>query len=1015
MKSAREKRGTGRCVHRLVERQAGRTPDAVALRRPGGVSVTYRELEERANRLAHVLLTRGLRAEDRVGVCLPREPDLIVALLAVLKAGGCYVPLDPAYPPARLTFMAADAGARTVLTRRSLDDGRFGDGLEAVCVEDVLPEDVPADPPELAIDPRQLAYLTYTSGSTGRPKAVAVEHRCVAALLRWARSAFSDAELAGVLAATSICFDLSVFEIFAPLAWGGRLILVQDVLDLAALGADDGVCLISTVPSAMSELVTERCVPATVGTFCLAGEELTAGLARQLADLPGTRRVLNLYGPCEHTVYSTWDDEGDHGGRPPIGRPLPETSAYVLDGDLRPVIAGAAGELYLSGPGLGRGYWRRQGETAERFLPDPFTPGDGRRMYRTGDRVRALPDGRLEFLGRDDDQVKVRGHRVELGEVTAALTALPGICQATVVLAEGPAGQPRLVAYAVAADKRDDERVLTALRGRLPAHMVPSRIVWLDRLPTTPNGKIDRLALTRTPQGEDGDDGFERAVAGVWRELLNTVPGADDDFFELGGDSLLATWAVSRLHDKLGLRVPIDAIFDYPRLGDLARHLRTLPREQSRPAAPAPVLAGPLSYAQRALWFADQFSPGDTSYLISAVIEISGGVGADVLEMALCDTVARHEVLRTAFAFGGEEPVQRILPSVPLTVVRTPLDPGEDEQRQLRRFAAEDAARPMDLAEPPLIRLRMALRDGCPAAVVVTVHHIVFDARSLELFVADLGERCTAGTRTGQAAPGPARFAVRQREWLAGAAGQAAIGELVRSLADLPYPLDLPSDLPRPAERGSAGAYLLEPVDDTLADAMRSLAREHRASLYMVGLAAFAVALSSWSGRWDLVIGTAFGGRTSRDAQDVVGCFVNMVPVRVRIRPEAPFTELLAEVRRAALFATAHQDVPLERVVVSLGLPRSMAHNPLVQVAFGVQNAARPGYDGGSVSLRARELDSDDARLDLTLWLEEHHAGLRTRWTYSTELFHRSTIASLHRHLIDVLRAAAFPTRSGNP
>lgn len=478
------------CLHRMVAAQAARTPEAEAVRHTDR-TWSYRDLDEAANRLARVLLARGVSREDRVGVCLPRTPELVVALLAVLKAGACYVPLDPAYPPARVAFMAADSGARLVLTRADLAD-RFPD--LAVPIDRL---DLPGDgtDPAVPTTPTDLAYVIYTSGSTGRPKGVAIEHRSASVLMHWIRQTFDDTELGGLLAATSVCFDLSVFEIFGPLCWGGRVLLVDDVLALAAPGVDRlPVTLVNTVPSAMGELLTADALPASVRTVCLAGEPLTAALAARVWSRPHVRRLCNLYGPSEDTTYSTWAEVPPDSGDPPIGRPLPQTRAYVLDPEGRPVPPGDPGELHLAGAGVARGYLDRPEETRARFLPDPFRPGE--RMYRTGDRVRLRPDGQLAYLGRLDEQVKLRGYRIELGEVSARLAALPGVREATAAVRKGPSGDPLLVGYLVG-ERRDDVRA--RLAGVLPAPLVPATVVWLDRLPTLPNGKVDRSALPSPP------------------------------------------------------------------------------------------------------------------------------------------------------------------------------------------------------------------------------------------------------------------------------------------------------------------------------------------------------------------------------------------------------------------------------------------------------------------------------------------------------------------------------------
>ncbi|WP_192579691.1 non-ribosomal peptide synthetase, partial [Micromonospora sp. AMSO31t] len=790
------------CLHRMVAAQAARTPDAEAVRH-GGRALSYRELDEAANRLARVLLRRGVTREDRVGVCLPRTPELVVALLAVLRAGAAYVPLDPAYPPARVAFMAADSGVRLVLTRADLA-GRFPD--TAVPVDRLDPEEDGTDP-AVPATPADLAYVIYTSGSTGRPKGVAIEHRSASVLMHWVRQTFDDAELGGLLAATSVCFDLSVFEIFGPLCWGGRVLLVDDVLALAAPGADRlPVTLVNTVPSAMGELLTASALPASVRTVCLAGEPLTAALAARVWSRPHVRRLCNLYGPSEDTTYSTWAEVPPDGGDPPIGRPLPQTRAYVLDPDGRPVAPGEPGELHLAGAGLARGYLDRPEETRARFLPDPFRPGE--RMYRTGDRVRLRPDGQLAYLGRLDDQVKLRGYRIELGEVAVRLAALPGVTEATAAVRPGPSGDPLLVGYLVG-ERRDDVRA--RLAETLPAPLVPGAVVWLDRLPTLPNGKVDRAALPAPTLGDDTAghatlDGTAGTVAVIWHELLGVpVTGADSDFLALGGDSLLAVRCATRLAAATGRPVRPGDLFAHPTVAALAAHLDGLAADPDPVAAPpgaAPDGPAPLSAAQARLWFLHRLDPADTSYLLAFAVRFATPLDPDRLARALRRVVDRHPALRTVFPSGPDGAVQHVGPAADIAPAVAPADPGTPLDARLRQLAAEATRAPMDLAAGPLLRAHL-VPDGTgdALALLLVVHHIVCDDWSFGVLVRDLaraydreGETAAARERP---AGGPATFALAQRDWLAGPAGRRAVAEVLDELRGAPDLLDLPAAPPR--------------------------------------------------------------------------------------------------------------------------------------------------------------------------------------------------------------------------
>lgn len=570
-------------LHVLFEEQARRTPSAEALLHDT-TRWSYDELNRRANGLARRLVQLGVNAEVPVGVAMERSPAMIVAMLAILKAGGAYLPLDPAYPRDRVAFMLRDSRAALVVTQRSLAAELPAEAPPTVIVDDGSWE-AADEAPLVTVSPTNLAYVIYTSGSTGLPKGVAIEHRSAGTLVHWARRIFSDDELAGVLASTSICFDLSVFEIFVPLSWGGRVILAGNALELAELRARGEVSLLNTVPSAAAELVREKALPPSVRTVCLAGEPLTTSLVDELYATGHVAKVYDLYGPSEDTTYSTFALR-TAGERPTIGRPIANTQAYVLDNRRRPLPIGAVGELYLAGDGLARGYLHRPELTDERFVPNPFAGGAPARMYRTGDRVRYRGDGSLEFLGRLDHQVKLRGFRIELGEVEAALARLPGVAEVAVIVREDREGDRRLVAYLAGRfEETAENRMRAALRERLPEYMVPSAFVCLAELPRTPNGKLDRKALpspthvttAEAATGRRPGTPTERKVAAVWADVLDsTEPGADDDFFDIGGHSLLAARIVARLRTEFRLDLGLRHLFERPTISGLSQTIDLL-------------------------------------------------------------------------------------------------------------------------------------------------------------------------------------------------------------------------------------------------------------------------------------------------------------------------------------------------------------------------------------------------------------------------------------------------------
>ncbi|MBV9109472.1 MAG: amino acid adenylation domain-containing protein, partial [Gemmatimonadetes bacterium] len=638
-------------VHARVSAQAAATPDAPAITHRGA-TVTYGQLERWSSRLANHLRRRGVGPEVRAAVCMARTPEMLVSMLAVMKAGGAYVPLDPSHPAERLRWVMEDAGVRVVLTQSHLAAALPLDGLDVVAVDgDAAAIDAESDvAPESGVTPRNLAYVIYTSGSTGRPKGVQVEHRGVAALLHWLRQAVPAEEAAHVLASTSTTFDVSVAEIFDTLTRGGRLVLVDNALDLAELPRDEEVRTAYMVPGAAAELLRMGAFPPSMRAVNLAGEALPAEVARGL-HAAGVRPV-NIYGPTEGTVYVTLSEPAADAERVTIGRPVPNTRAYVLDGAMNPVPVGVAGELCFGGAQVVRGYLGRPALTAERFVPDPFSGDAGGRLYRTGDRVRWTAEGEIEYLGRIDFQVKVRGFRIELGEVEAALRAQPGVRETVVVVREDAPGQRALVAYLTAEEGAAPEAgvLRTALKARLPEYMVPAAFVVLDEIPLTASGKVDRGALPAPNLSADGEGAAEyvaprtpaeEIVAAAFAEVLGLARvGAHDDFFALGGHSLLATQVVTRVREAFGVEVPLRAVFAEPTVSGLAAWIegrRTGAEGEESPIARVaePGVWLPLSFAQQRLWFLQRMDPESRVYNQVLAWRLRGRLDADALGRAI--------------------------------------------------------------------------------------------------------------------------------------------------------------------------------------------------------------------------------------------------------------------------------------------------------------------------------------------------------------------------------------------
>ncbi|MBB4639458.1 amino acid adenylation domain-containing protein, partial [Longimicrobium terrae] len=1011
-------------VHELFRAQAARTPDAVALAWQGE-RLTYGELSRRANRISHALRRRGAGPEVCVGICLPRTPDLVASMLGVLGAGAAYVPLDPAYPRERLGYMVEDAGLALVITDSTLAE-RLPEGLATLRLdgEGAALAAESDDAPEARVLPENLSHVIFTSGSTGRPKGVMIRHSAVGVLLHWLRANVADDERASVMFSTSVNFDVSVAEIFGTLCWGGTLVMVENALDLPSI-ADQRIQYVSMVPTAAAELLRTGGIPASVRTVNLGGEAVPNELAQALYALGTVEKVRNLYGPTEDTTYSTCSLVARGGDRVLIGAPLSNSQAYVLDGELQPVPVGAAGELYLAGDGLARGYANRPGMTAERFLPCPFGAPGGR-MYRVMDRVRRRVDanGELEYLGRTDFQVKVRGFRIELGEIESRLVEHPRVHAAVVVARQDTPGDTRLVAY-VAADETVSVDALRAHLGeRVPAYMVPAAYVRMDALPQTPNGKVDRKALPAPDADSFGVRGYEapvgeteQAVAAIWAELLGMERvGRGDDFFHLGGHSLLGVRVVSRVRQALGVEAAPGDLFERPVLADFARGLQTAARARSTAIVPvdrgAPI---PPSFAQQRLWFLEQMGSLGSTYHIPVRLHLRGELDRDALVRALDRIVARHESLRTTFATLDGEPVQHLASAAGsvFALVEHDLRGSADADDALHRLTRDEMAAPFDLARGPLIRGRLVRMAEDDHVLLVTMHHIVSDGWSMGVFVRELGALYAAFTR-GEAdplAPLPiqyADYAAWHRRSVEGDVLEAQAAYWTQTLAGAPELIELPVDRPRPPRQDFAGASLDVELDEALSDSLRALSQRHGTTLYMTLLAGWAAVLARLSGQDDVVIGTPSANRGRAEVEELIGFFVNTLPVRVDLSDSPDVGQLLEQVRTRALEAQRNQDIPFEQVVERLRPARTLAYSPLFQVMFAWQNA--PGGDlhlPGLTVADAPAADADSAKFDLTLSLWERDGRITGTLEYATALFDGATAERFAEYLRRVLAGMA--------
>ncbi|RKT12301.1 amino acid adenylation domain-containing protein [Streptomyces sp. 1114.5] len=1046
-------------VHELVARQAAETPQRTAVV-CGERALTYRELDERAERLAHRLRRAGVGPETLVGLCLDRSPDLVVALLGVLKSGGAYVPLDPAHPRERLARLLADIAAPVVVTERHLAEripeaqGRtvllLEDALNADAADTEGAPDTPAaaDTPVLApapgATPGDLAYVVYTSGSTGTPKGVQTRHdNLVNGLL-----AMQDVLRLGpedrLLAVAPYTFDMSSVDLLLPLLQGAQVHLATREQTtaparLAALLADSGITVLQATPPLWRLVVEELPDLSDRLHVLLGGEALDPPLAA--ATRPKVRRLTHLYGPTETTIWTLGADVGaDCAAQPaiPIGRPIANTRVYVLDAGLAPVPVGVPGELYIAGAGLARGFLNRPALTAERFPACPYGP-PGERMYRTGDLVRWRADGDLEFLGRSDNQVKIRGFRIEPAEVEAALRAGGLVGDAVVIAREDVPGDRRLVAYVTPAapGAEVDPAALRRRAGeRLPDYMLPSHTVVIDAVPLTANGKVDRRALPapdvarpRTGQAYVAPaNPVEQSIARVWEQVLGVERvGAEDNFFELGGHSLLATQAVSQLRQEFGDGLGVQSVFAAPTVAGLAEIVSASgePGPDAEPVLGMPPIRrvlrnGPLraSFAQERLWLLDQLVPDSAEYVILRVLRLTGDLDRDALERALTELVARHEVLRTRFEAEDGVPVQVIEPPAPLALPVTDLSalPAERAEAETAALVAAETGRPFDLGVAPLLRARLLRLCAEEHVLVLAVHHIAADAWGMGVLNRELAALYRA-FRHGLPSPLEplpiqyADFAVRQRYWLRGEILDGQLDYWRERLSDL-TPLELPTDRPRPAVRSGRGAGHEFSLPAELSDELRALSHREGTTMFMTLLAAFQTLLAGYSGQEDIAVGTPIANRNRADTEGMVGFFVNTLVLRADLAGDPSFTGLLAQVRESAIGAYAHQDLPFERLVEELRPERDLARNPLFQVLFMFQNAPRTPLVLDGLTVTPGYWEQKVAKFDLTLSVNDSDGQLDCLIEYSTDLFDAGTVARMAGHFATLLAGIAAAPQS---
>ncbi|SFK58268.1 non-ribosomal peptide synthetase [Methylocapsa palsarum] len=1045
---------SGACVHEIFAAQARRNPNAAAIT-TFSETLSYRALNERANQLAHYLISLGVGPEVAVGLMVEPSPDMFIGLMAILKAGGAYLPLDPDYPQDRLRFMIEDARIKLLITVRSRPDSNLPapsiDGLKVVRVDadaTAFAGEPRSDPPRLS-GPDHLAYIIYTSGSTGRPKGVMVEHGSLVNLAQAQASGFGLGPGDRVLQFSSISFDQAAEEIFPAWISGASVVLPparsrDALLDFLRFVAAAEVTVLPLTTAFWVELATaltdaDLPAPARLRLVFVGGEKAPANVLRHWRAATGDAvAFVNTYGPTEATITAT-AYHAPGGARPlpdiPIGRPIANAKVYVLDSRLEPIPAGIAGELYIGGPGVSRGYLGRPGLTAERFIPDPFADprlSAGLRLYRTGDLVRFRADGELEFLGRVDDQIKLRGYRIELGEIAARLREHPGVGDAAAVVRAS--GETRsLAAYVSGAGQPapDAATLRHWLRERLPDFMIPGVFVALERLPRGASGKIDRAALPApltaidaTPGRPATRDAVDEILCAVFAEALGRERvGNDENFFEIGGHSLAALQAISRIRRDLGAEITLRAVFEAPTAAQLGRLIRRS-RSGGRDAGPLPLARRdapiPLSFAQQRLWFLDQLEPGSPFYNVPIVLRLSGRLNLAALERALQDLAHRHEALRTSFPIVDGRPVQAIAPAmtISLPIVRLLETDAGKRPTELRRLIRAAAQEPFDLSAGPLIRataFESEPRDAEGAGgyvLLLTLHHAIADGWSTGVLASDLAEfyACAAAGRASTLRDLPLQYAdytMWQGALLDSGELDGQTAYWRTRLKEAPAVLRLPTDRPRPPVQTYAGAAhrLILPLD--LTQRLRALSRRQGATLFMTLLAAFDVILSRYSGEDDICVGTPVANRPRVEFEGLIGCFTNTLVIRATLAGNPRFTDLLASVRAATLEAQDHQDLPFERLVAELNPARELGHNPLFQVMFGLQNTPAAPIAIEDLLIEPLESDAETAMFDLAVDAVEAPEGLWLTFEYNTDLFLGSAIERLAGHYVELLASIA--------
>ena len=1012
-----------KCIHQLFEEQVERTPDAIALVFEGE-QLSYCQLNQRANQLAHYLQKLGVKPEVRVGTCVERSLEMVIGLLGILKAGGSYVPFDPDYPKERLQFMIEDADVPVLLAQKHLLD-RLAFNQAQVVVLDADWATIGQENtnnPEFVSSADNAAYVIYTSGSTGQPKGVINTHQGICNRLLWMQDTYQLKANDRILQKTPFSFDVSVWEFFWPLITGASLVVAKpgghrDSAYLVKLITQQQITTVHFVPSmlriflAEEDLATCSCLRQVI----CSGEALSVELQESFFTQMNSTKLSNLYGPTEAAVDVTfWECLPQYQGRSvPIGRPIANTQIYILDFSLQPVPIGVTGELHIGGVNLARGYHNLPDLTTEKFISNPFKKSKSERLYKTGDLARYLPDGNIEYIGRSDHQIKMRGFRIELGEIEAVLNQHPSVGETIVAVSEDVCSDLRLVGYIVVNGQTSltDRDLRSFLLGKLPEYMLPSAFVFLESLPLTSNGKVDRRSLPSPTL--DLKSSFvaprhqvEEIVARIWSEVLKLDRvGIHDNFFELGGHSLLAMQVVSRLRKTFDVEFPLRSLFETPTVANLAVSIEQLcqleQHSQASPILPRSLDSGsPLSFAQARLWFLDQLQPGSSAYNLSAAIRLKGQLNIEALEQSFNEIINRHEVLRTNFVIESGQVVQSITPTSTLTISFIDLKHSPEQEAEMERCIKQEAQKPFDLEHEPLLRNTLLQLSKEEHVLLLTMHHIVSDGWSINVFVRELAALYLAYStgNSSQLAELPIQytdFAYWQHQLLQGDVLEAQLSYWRKKLGGSIPVLDLPTDFPRPAIQSFSGKQQQLILSKELSSALKILSEQEGTTLFMTLLTAFKTLLYRYTQQEDILVGSPIAGRNYSEIEQLIGFFINTLVLRTDLSGKPTFRELLQRVRETALGAYTHQDLPFEKLLEAVQAQRNLSHNPLFQVFFNMLNFSDEQIALPGLIVELLSLPEVGSKFDLTMYVKEQNEVIHLEIVYNADLFESARISQM--------------------